>query len=116
MTSDTESSVDGPTVVLAYHYNAAGLRDQMAATIDGTADFVDDYGYDAGGRLISISEHAAVGGNPVEPKEIDLQYNDDGNLTEVTRYLDGVLAVEADYSYDAYGRLLWHGLPTVPPF
>jgi len=29
--------------MLAYQYNTAGERTQMAAAIDGTADFVDDY-------------------------------------------------------------------------
>jgi YD repeat-containing protein len=42
ITSTTQSSVDGPTVTLDYQYDSSGNRTQMAAYIDGVADFVDD--------------------------------------------------------------------------
>jgi hypothetical protein len=81
----------------------------MAATVDGTADFVDDYTYDSLGRVVSVAEHGIDGGNAVATKEIDLAYNDAGELTTVDRYQGGVLAVEADYTYDS-GRINGSGV------
>ncbi len=111
LASVTESSLDGPTVVLAYQYNDAGLRTATSATIDGVADYVDEYTYDADGNLVSIVQHGVDqqdvdAGNAVAEKQIDLAYNDAGQLVSVDRYLDGQLAVEADYSYDTAGRLI----------
>jgi RHS repeat-associated protein len=77
----------------------------MAATIDGTPDFVDDYAYNAAGEVISVTEHGVTGGDAVANKEIDLTYNSAGELATVDRYQDGVLAVEGDYTYDSAGDL-----------
>jgi RHS repeat-associated protein len=78
----------------------------MAATIDGTADFADDYTYDSLGRVVSVIEHGVTGGNAVAEKEITLAYNDAGQLLSIDRYENGQLAVEGDYSYDEQGRLV----------
>jgi hypothetical protein len=43
--------------------------------------------------------------NAVALKEIDIAYNDAGQIVSIDRYQDGVSAVEGDYSYDANGRL-----------
>ena len=96
----------GPTVVLAYQYDSAGRRTQMAATIDGTADFVDDTTYDSLGRVVSVVEHGVESGNAVAAKEITLAYDDAGRLLSFDRYQDGQLVVEGDYSYDTSGRLV----------
>ncbi len=105
ITSTTQSSVGGPTVTLDYQYDTAGHRTQMAATIDSVADFVDDYSYDSLGRVVSVVEHGVTGGNAVALKEIDLAYNDAGQIVSIDRYENGQLAVEGDYSYDSLGRL-----------
>ena len=104
--STIQSSVGGPTVVLAYQYDSAGRRTQMAATIDGTADFVDDCIYDSLGRVVSINEHGVTGGNAVALKEIDLAYNTANQIVSIDRYESGQVAVEGDYSYDTSGRLV----------
>ncbi len=93
ITSTTQSSVDGPTVTLTYQYDADGNRTQMAAIIDGTPDFVDDYVYDSLGRVVSVVEHGVEGGNAVTSKEIDLVYNDSDQIVSLDRYQDGQLAV-----------------------
>jgi RHS repeat-associated protein len=103
--STTEALPNGPTVVLNYQYNPAGQRTEMAVTIDGVPDFVDDYSYNAAGQVISVTEHGVTGGDAVANKEIDLSYNADGELATVDRYQDGVLAVEGDYTYDSAGDL-----------
>ena len=101
----TQAHVGGPTVVLAYGYNDAGLRTSTAATIDGVADYVDEYAYDCEGRLVAIAQFGAAGGSAVADKQISLEYNDQGLLATVARYTDGNLAVLAQYSYDSAGRL-----------
>jgi RHS repeat-associated protein len=106
ITSTTQSSVGGPTVTLDYQYDNAGRRTRMAATIDGVADFVDDYVYDSQGRVVSVVEHGVEGGNAVTLKEIGITYNDAGRIISIDRYENGQLAVEGDYSYDSYGRLV----------
>ena len=114
--STTQSSVGGPTVVLAYQYDSAGRRTQMAATIDGTADFVDDYVYDSLGRVVSVTEHGVTGGNAVADKTIDFTYNDAGQIVSIERYEGTELVVTADYAYDSSGRLtglLYHQGTTV---
>ena len=93
-------------MVLDYQYNPAGQRTETAATIDGVPDFVDDYAYNAAGQVISVTEHGVTGGDAVANEQIDLAYNDDGELTTVDRYQDGVLAVEGDYTYDSAGDLI----------
>ena len=102
----TETGVGGPTVVLNYQYNPAGERTEMAATINGTADFVDDYAYNAAGQVISVTEYGVTGGDAVANQEITLAYNQAGELTTVDRYQDGQLAVEGDYTYDPSGDLI----------
>jgi len=42
----TQSSDLAPTVVFAYAYNDAGLCSSVAVSIDGVADYVDDYSYE----------------------------------------------------------------------
>ncbi len=90
---------------MAYAYNDAGLRTSTAATIDGMADYVDEYAYDSAGRLVSIAQYGAAGGSAVADKQITLSYNDQGLLATVTRHTDGNLAVLAQYSYDSAARL-----------
>ena len=106
ITSTTQSSVGGPTVTLDYQYDSAGRRTRMAATIDGVADFVDDYLYDSQGRVVSVVEHGVEGGNAVTLKEINIAYNDAGQIVSIDRYENGQLVVEGDYSYDSFGRLI----------
>ncbi len=78
----------------------------MAAFVDSSCDFVDDYSYDSLGRVISVVEYGVSGGDAVANKEIDLTYNSDGELATVDRYQDGQLAVEGDYTYDSAGELV----------
>jgi RHS repeat-associated protein len=106
ITSTTETTVGGPTVVLAYQYDTAGDRTQMAATIDGTADFVDDYTYNSAGEVASVHQHGVTGGDAVADVTVDLTYNDAGQVLTIDRYQGSQLAVEGDYSYDSLGRLV----------
>ena len=106
LTNTTESSINGPTVTLSYQYNAADERSQMAATIDGTADFVDDYSYDSLGRVASVTQHGVPGGDAVADVQVDFTYNDANQVLTIDRYQDNQLAVEGDYFYNSSGELV----------
>jgi len=78
----------------------------MAATIDGTADFVDDYTYNSAGEVASVHQHGVSGGDAVADVTVDITYNDAGQVATIDRYQGDQLAVEGDYSYDSLGRLV----------
>jgi len=107
LASVTEESIPGPTTVLSYTYDGDNTKPSSeAATIDGTADYVNTYEYDSGGNLTEIIQTSQSGGNAVAEKEIDLTYNEDNQVASITRSLDSELVVTADYDYDACGRLV----------
>ena len=74
----------------------------MSASVDGTLEFTDTYGYDSEGRVDCV----ARSGGSVALQSISLTYDDDGDLTEVDRYQNGVLAVKADYTYNSNDQLV----------
>ena len=75
----------------------------MSASVDErTLDFTDTYGYDSEGRVDCV----ARSGGSVALQSISLTYDDDGDLTEVDRYQNGVLAVKADYTYNSNDQLV----------
>jgi beta-N-acetylglucosaminidase len=94
--------------VLGQQYDAAGQRTQLAATIGGTADFISDYVFDNLGRLDTLKQHGAGGGNAVAEKYADFAFNLAGQPTSLTRYHDlgGTQKVgRSSYLYDLAGRL-----------
>ena len=105
-TSVTETSTGGPTVVLSYQYTDTCTEpSEVSATIDGTADYVDDYTYDSLGRVLSITQHGVADGNAVADVQVDLTYNAAGQPQTISRYVGGQLAVTASYSYDSDDNL-----------
>ncbi len=99
-----------PDVLLTSTLDAAGERTSLAATINGTADFLNNYSYDADQRLTMVQQQQQTGGNTVSPKEVDLAYNALGQFTSMVDYnfigvgprLD---VATGDYSYDNGARL-----------
>ena len=63
-------------------------RTQLAATIGTTADFVNDYSYDAVGQMTQITQQGQSGGNAVAQKLVDFDYNPAGQLSQIRRYAD----------------------------
>jgi len=102
----TQSSDLAPTVVFAYACNDAGLCSSVAVSIDGVADYVDDYSYDSDENLVAISRHGVDGGHAVAQIDVTLSYTDSGQLASISRYLDGALTVTADYTYDSADLLV----------
>ena len=97
-----------PVIALSYQYDAEGKRTQVAATIGGTADFVNDYSYDYLDRVTRIEQHGASGGNAVAEKRVDFTYDAASQWDAITRYADLAatdLVATGSYGYDLAGRL-----------
>ncbi|MBN2579528.1 MAG: autotransporter-associated beta strand repeat-containing protein [Pirellulales bacterium] len=96
-----------PTIYVTQQFDGAGNRKQLAAVLDTTDDFVNDYEYDNLGRMIWIKQDDG-GGNAVAEKRVDFTYDVAGQWDTITRYadLDGVYDVATGTcTYDATGRL-----------
>ena len=61
LASATETSLDAPTVVLAYQYSGTGTQPSgVAATIGGVADYQDAYTYNSAGAVDRNRPHRRV--------------------------------------------------------
>jgi YD repeat-containing protein len=110
LTVDNAGTPNVPHVILANGYDAGGDRTSLSATINGTADFLNSYSFDADQRLTVVEQQAQSGGNAVAPKQFDLNYNALGQFTSAWDYnyvgagpaMDVASGV---YSYDTGNRL-----------
>jgi len=99
-----------PNVVLASQFDVLGNRTSLSATIAGTKDFFNSFGYDALSQLLSVTQMGQSGGNAVAPKGIGFAYNLDGQFTGALRFDPTTASPHPDialgtFSYDAQGRL-----------
>jgi RHS repeat-associated protein len=105
----TDNNFTGNTVALTNGYERLdGLRSTLAATIDGTADFLTGYHYDELLRMDLITQTGQTGGNTVADKRIGLTYNDDNQFHTITRYAGLTttpLVATSTFGYDDQGRL-----------
>jgi hypothetical protein len=110
LTVDNAGTPNVPHVILANGYDSGGDRTSLSATINGTADFLNNYSFDADQRLTAVEQQAQSGGNAVAPKQFDLNYNALGQFTSAWDYnyvgagpaMDVASGV---YSYDTGNRL-----------
>lgn len=107
---DNSGTPNVPHVVLANGYDPLGDRTSLSATINGTADFLNNYSYDADQQLTMVQQQDVNGGNVVSPKEIDYGYNSIGQVTGVADYNFIGVGPRTDvlsgaYSYDNGARL-----------
>ncbi len=99
-----------PHVVLTEGYDSGNDRISLAATVNGTADSLNNYTFDADQRLTDETQQGQSGGNGVAPKQITFGFNPLGQFTSIARYdFVGVgpmvdIATGA-YSYDTATRL-----------
>ncbi|GIW96382.1 MAG: hypothetical protein KatS3mg110_4423 [Pirellulaceae bacterium] len=108
---DNQGTPNIPRVVLNSSYDASGNRTRLAAVIDGTDDFVNDYTYDLLNRMTRVDQYGVAGGHAVAEKRVDMAYNSLGQFTEIVRYraLSGTPSDEVAtsvYTYDAAHRLV----------
>ena len=80
---DNSGTPGAPHVVLTSQFNAQGERTSLAATISGTADFINSYGYDNLSRLNQITQQEQSGGNAVQAKSIYVGYDNAGDISEI---------------------------------
>ena len=101
-----ETAAGGPVVALFYQYDGQNTQPaSVTATIDGRPDFQDDYQYNAQGQVTSITQTGQSGGDAVANIGVTLSYDASGNLTNLTRSVNGQPAVSAAYTYDGQSYL-----------
>jgi RHS repeat-associated protein len=108
VTSDTQQ-IPGltPAVVLSDTYTA-GNRTQLAASIGGVNDFVNNYQYNSVLGQMSQVTQESNGGNSVAVKTATFAYNNLGEFSTVKRYQNSTtanLVATAAYGYDSAGQL-----------
>lgn len=83
-------------------------RSELLATVNGTADFRQTFGYE-NGRLAETAQSSQEGGAAVASKRIAFDRDRDGRITGIRRYqVNGtseILAVESSLEYDSNGLL-----------
>jgi RHS repeat-associated protein len=97
-----------PTFELTMGYDSAGRRASVAATVNGVADFLNTYVFDAFGRIEQISQVGVTSGSEVAEKRVEFGYNAAGQLQQIDRYRDATganLVAASAYLYDGAGRL-----------
>jgi RHS repeat-associated protein len=102
-------TTNGPTVVFDTAWDAVFRRTSLAANVNSSADFVNDYQYDDLGRMTQVTQQSQSGGNAVAEKRVDFTYNPLGQFTSVTRYSDvaGLSPVAtSEYTFDDLARLV----------
>jgi RHS repeat-associated protein len=107
--TDNNGTPNVPHVVLTNTFDLMGDRLTQSATIAGTADFINNYGYDGDQNLTVVQQEQQTGGNTVANKEIDYAYNAIGQFTAIG-YYDQLSGPRTDiatgaFSYDTDGRL-----------
>jgi RHS repeat-associated protein len=82
---DNAGTPGAPHVALASQYDTQGDRTSLAATLNGTPDFINSYSFDALSRLREIDQQGQSGGNAVAQKSIYMKLNGIGEITEIDR-------------------------------
>jgi len=105
---DNSGTPNVPRVVLALSYDSLSRLSSLSATVAGTADFLNNYTYDADGNLTQVTQQAQVGGISVTPKLVNFAYNAEGLFTTTSRYANLAatqLVATSRYGYDADGQI-----------
>ncbi|NEQ48277.1 MAG: hypothetical protein F6K00_33980 [Leptolyngbya sp. SIOISBB] len=93
-----------PTVVLDYGYDADGNIISVTDTIDGVVSGTVNYTYDVEDRVTQLTQS----GNGVDDKRVDFTYDPIGQFESITRYGDlagTTPVVTTNYAYDEHNRL-----------
>ena len=89
VTSVDNSGTPGvPHVVLIDGYDNLGRRTSLSSSVASTADFMDNFGFDALDRETQVKQQSQTGGNAVAPKLVNFTYNGDSQFVTIGRYAD----------------------------
>ncbi|MFN0054799.1 MAG: hypothetical protein ACKV0T_21720, partial [Planctomycetales bacterium] len=107
-TVDNNGTPNVPRVILTSGYDNVNRRTSLSASVAGTADFLNNYSYDALDRMTQVKQQGQSGGNSVANKRVDLAYNAAGAYSSISRYADLTgtnLVASTTYTYDSADRL-----------
>ncbi len=111
VTSETQTLAGlAPTITFTSSYAdlVGPQRTSLLTTIGSTDDSITDYTYDGLGNVTSISQQAPSSGDTPAEELVDFNYNNDGQVTTMTRYADVAatqLVATSSYTYDGAGEL-----------
>lgn len=104
---DNNGTATGPRVVINVGYDNLSRMTSQSATVSSTADFLNNYTYDAASRLTKITQQGQVGGNTVHGGRVDFTYTTTNLLSTVDRYDDVAgthLVATSTWGYDNKGQ------------
>ena len=105
---DNSGTPTGPHVVLNIGYDNMQRQTSLSATVAGTADFLNNYAYNADSDITQITQQGQTGGNTVAAKLVNSAFDNDGRMTSISRYanLSATQLVDTStYGYDANSTL-----------
>ncbi len=103
-TVDNAGTPGAPHVVLTYTYDAAGNVLSLADTVNGQAEGLNVYTYNADNQETQIVQTGAA----LEGKQVDISDNPVGQLAAISRYSNPAgtqLVASSTYSYNALDQL-----------
>src|SRR6202034_4257944 len=86
-----------PQVTLTYGYDGDGNRTSLSDSLGG----VISYAYDSRDEL-DVETQSGTSGSGVDAELVQMDYDQDGNLTGLTRYADLAASTEVAKTIDAY--------------
>ena len=88
-------------ITLENRFDDANRRTQVTAKIGGKVDFVNQYVYNALGKVTGIAQQ----GSDILPKQVEYLYNAAGQRTSTSVFADANKVYDTLYQYDGLGRL-----------
>ena len=94
-------------ITLENRFDKANRRTRVTAKIGGRVDFVNQYAYNALGKVTGISQQ----GSDTLPKQVEYSYNTAGQRVSTSVFAGANKVYDTLYQYDGLGRLtdLTHG-------
>jgi hypothetical protein len=76
------------TSCLSTGYDNLGRRTSLSSSVASTADFMDNFAFDALDRETQVTQQSQTGGNAVASKLVNFRYNGDSQFATIWRYAD----------------------------
>jgi len=107
----TATTPEVTDVTLTSLYDADNRRVLLSASIDGAADFRNDYVYNGRDQLTRLTQSGQNGTIPIGFKDVRLGYDSANQLDQITRCTtnaldESLLVASSSYQYDDASRLI----------